>query len=101
MNESVEKQMAPNGIASVVLGGLSLGIGWLWGLGIILGIIGLIFSKKGYAAYNENPDMYKASALLKVGKITSIVGIVFGVIMLIYWIVIFALAGTVAAFGDF
>lgn len=69
------KPNAPNAVASLVLGILSLAIGCL-GVGLILGIIGLVLASKGTKEYNANPERYKGEGMLKAGKIMSIIGIV-------------------------
>lgn len=48
--------------------------------GIVLGGIGLVISKNGYETYNDNPDQYIGTDMLKIGNITSIVGIIEGII---------------------
>ncbi len=91
MNDQVQKQNAPYAVAALVLGICSIVFGCY--LGIILGIIGLVMAKKGYAAYNEAPEQYAGEGMLKAGKITSIIGIVLGGIGIIYFIIVFALYG--------
>ena len=76
------QQNAPNAVASLVVGILSL-LSGCYGLGLILGIIGAVLAGSGMRAYTANPAMYKGEGMLKAGKILSIVGIVFGAISLL------------------
>jgi len=69
----------PNSAGVLVLGILSIfglccfGIG-----GLIMGIIALVLHKQGMEAYNEQPELYRASGLgtMNAGRICAIIGIV-------------------------
>ena len=63
------------GIAGFVLGILSVVLFTFWGIGIILGILGLIFSIIQIKRYKTNLSI--------VGVILSIIGIILGISMLI------------------
>ena len=78
----ITQQKAPNSVASLVLGILSL-LSGCYGVGLILGIIGAVLAGNGLKAYNANPGMYTGEGMLKAGKILSIIGIVFGGISLL------------------
>lgn len=78
-NQNQVQVNAPNAVASLVLGILSLVVGCM-GVGLILGIIGLVLSNNGTKALNANPSKYKGEGMLKAGKILSILGIVFAAI---------------------
>lgn len=45
-------------------------------IGLIFGIMGLIYANKGLNQYNECPQRYTSKSKLEIGKITSIIGIV-------------------------
>lgn len=45
-------------------------------IGLIFGIMGLVYANKGLNQYNECPQRYTSKSKLEIGKITSIIGIV-------------------------
>lgn len=45
-------------------------------IGLIFGIMGLVYANKGLNQYNECPQRYMSKSKLEIGKITSIIGIV-------------------------
>lgn len=81
-NTIVPQETCPGAIASLVLGVLSLLSGCLM-VGLILGIVGAVIASNGNKAYMTNPSHYKGVGMLKAGKITSILGIIFGAISLV------------------
>lgn len=85
----------PNATAALVLGILSIVFGCLF-VGLILGIIGLVLSKKGKEVYRENPTGYSGYGALNAGRILSIIGIVLGGLYTLYYIVIVSIIGTAA-----
>ena len=74
-----QKQNAPYAVAALVLGICSLLFGCFF-VGLVCGIVGLVLANKGLAAYNANPAAYSGFGMLKAGKVTSILGIIFGAI---------------------
>lgn len=94
--KNVTKKTAPNSVAALVLGicSIVLGCGFV---GLVCGIVGLVLANKGLVQYNEDPSLYTDNKMLSAGKITSIIGIVFGaiavIITLIYGVSIFAILG--------
>lgn len=94
--KNVTKKTAPNSVAALVLGicSIVLGCGFV---GLVCGIVGLVLANKGLVQYNEDPSLYTDNKMLNAGKITSIIGIVFGaiavIITLIYGVSIFAILG--------
>ena len=77
----------PLAIASMVLGILSICSSYGPFIGVIMAIVGLVLNGKAKAAGND-------STFLKVGKITSIIGIILGAILGIVWIIAIAAAST-------
>ena len=63
-------------------------------VGLICGIVGVILANKGLSVYATNPNNYNGYGMLKAGKITSILGIVFGSIYVIYYIIVVAIIGS-------
>ncbi len=59
-------------------------------IGIVLGFIGLNKANKAIVIHEENPELYDGINNAKTGKITSIIGIVFGIIVIIYLVYIFS-----------
>lgn len=94
--KNVTKKTAPNSVAALVLGicSIVLGCGFV---GLVCGIVGLVLANKGLIQYNEDPSLYTDNKMLNAGKITSIIGIVFGaiavILTLIYGVSIFAILG--------
>jgi len=86
------KEKLPYSQSALILGILSIftacccyGI-----IGIILGFIGLSKAKKAIAIHEENPELYDGINNANTGKITSIIGIVFGIIAIVYLVYIFS-----------
>ncbi len=94
--EQLQKTNAPYAVASLVLGICSLVFGCFF-VGLICGIVGLVLAKKGIETYEQNPDQYSGIGMLKGGKITSIIGIVFGAIYIVYYIVVVTIIGAASA----
>ena len=80
-------------MAALVLGICSILFGCFF-VGFICGIIGLVLANKGLAAYQSNPAGYTGEGMLRAGKVTSIIGIVFGSIYVIYYIIAVVILGT-------
>ncbi len=94
--ENVEsKQQLPNAVAVLVLGICSILFGCIF-VGLICGIIGVALSKKGKQMYLENPNKYVNYGMLNAGRITSIIGIIFGGLYIIYYVIFVALLGVAA-----
>ena len=58
-------------------------------IGVILGIIGLYESNKAIAIYNEHPNDFDGINNAQTGRTTSIIGIVIGVISMLWMIHMF------------
>lgn len=89
------KQQLPNASATLVLGILSIVTGCFI-LGLVLGIIGLAISSKDKKMYEQNPDAYAGFGSLNAGRILSIIGIVLGGLIILYWIVWVLIIGDAA-----
>ena len=87
-----QKQNAPYAVAALVLGICSLLFGCFF-VGLVCGIVGLVLANKGLATYQTNPDLYSGYGMLKAGKITSILGIIFGAIYVFYYIIAVVILG--------
>lgn len=62
-----------------------------WGIiGIILGIIGLNNANKAIRIHEENPDSFDGINNAQTGRTTAIIGIVIGVLLMIWHIYIFS-----------
>ncbi|MBQ5892241.1 MAG: hypothetical protein IIW76_06715 [Bacteroidales bacterium] len=66
---------APYSIYALILGIVSCFTS-VFLIGLIFGIMGLIYANKGLNQYNECPQRYTSKSKLEIGKITSIIGIV-------------------------
>lgn len=90
------QQPLPNATAVLVLGILSILFGCCFSIvGVIMGIIAVVLANKDMKLYRENPDLYTQSSYnnLNAGRITAIIGLVIGAILLIYTIVLFSSGG--------
>ncbi len=84
----MEKQKLPHSQAALILGIVSIITACCcYGLpGLILGFIGMKEAKKAKVAHEENPDMYTGLNNAETGRITSIIGIVIGILTTL-WLV--------------
>lgn len=89
------KESLPNATAVLVLGICSIIFG-CFGIGVVLGIIGLNLAGKGRRMYRENPDLYTGYGSLNAGWIMSIIGTIIGGLYVIYWIFIVSVIGGTA-----
>ena len=83
----VQKEKLPNALASMILGIISLVVGCSPIVGIIIGAIGLSKAKKAYAINEQYPDHYTGQGFAKTGKITSLIGLILGILSTIFWVV--------------
>jgi hypothetical protein len=85
-----------NAVGALVLGILSILTCMCYGvIGLILAIIGLVISKQDNQLVKDNPDvMYMNAGALKAGRILCIIGLVFNILMIIYFVVILLVIGT-------
>ncbi len=87
----MEKQQLPNATVSLVLGILAFLTFCCYGIfAMLFGVVGLILSLKDAKRLRENPEVYDNVTTHKIGKVLSIIGLVLGVISLIFyiWIII-------------
>lgn len=90
------QQALPNATAVLILGILSIVTCCCYGvIGLILGIIALVLSKKDKVLYNINPSVYTESSFknLNAGRICAIIGLVLNIIYLLIYIVLIAMFG--------
>ena len=80
-----QSPVLPNATAALVLGIISIVGAFCYGIGIILGIIGLVLANKDKKLIDANPDTISQGSIsnLRAGRICSIIGIVVGGIFLI------------------
>ena len=94
--EVVIKEPAPNSTAVLVLGILSIIFCWCWGIGLILGIIALVFGVKSRRLARELPARFSESSIknLNAGYICALIGtILSGLYVLVIVVsIIFGLA---------
>lgn len=69
------------GILSIVTACCCLGVP-----GIILGYLGYNEAKRAKELYEQNPELYVSSGNADTGRITSIIGLVLGVVFLLQFI---------------
>ena len=98
----MERQKLPHSQSSLILGIISIVTACCcWGLpGIILGFIGMNEAKKAKALHDENPEMYDGVNNANTGKITSIIGLVLGVIILVSYIIFIISVGGIDGYME-
>lgn len=86
------KEKLPHAQTALILGIVSIVTACCcWGIvGIIIGIIGLFNANKAIAIHNENPEQYDGINNAQTGKTTSIIGIVIGVLSMLWVIYLFS-----------
>lgn len=93
-------QELPGAIASLVTGIIGLALSLFFGcgpVGIVLSIIAFVKGKKAVKEYEANPGGYTLSSYnqAKPGKILGIIGIIFGGLVSLFWILYIAFFGFV------
>lgn len=82
-----QQEKLPNATPTLILGIVSILLCWCYGIvSLVLGIVGLVISKKDVAMYRENPGKYTNYSNLNIGRILCIIGIVLGLIMVFIYI---------------
>lgn len=76
----MEKQKLPNATVVLILGIFSIITCWVYGGGLIFGIISLVLAKKDSAIYKSNPSSYDGYSNIKTGRILAIIGIILSII---------------------
>lgn len=88
-------QKLPNATTVLVLGIVAiLGSCCCNGIvGVICGLIGMNLYKKDNALYQLNPSQYSDYDNLKVGRILCIIGLIIGILSLVYMIFVLSTVG--------
>jgi len=86
----MEKQKLPNSQGALILGIASIVSTFcccfIPGPGIVLGLIGMNLAKKAKAIDDENPDTYTGINNANTGSLTSKIGLIIGLIILIWFV---------------
>lgn len=84
------KEKLPHSQSALILGISSIITACCcWGvIGIILGILGLVNANKAIRIHEQEPDAFDGINNAQTGKTTSIIGIVIGVISMLWYIYI-------------
>ncbi len=85
----VVKETVPNATVVLVMGILSILFWCCWGVGLILGIIGLILGIKSKKLYKEDPGRYSDSSYknLNAGYICALIGTIISGLYLLLTII--------------
>ncbi|HTB99246.1 MAG TPA: CCC motif membrane protein [Ferruginibacter sp.] len=91
-----QKPQLPNTTAVLVLGIISVVFSTIccYGVGLVLGIIGVALSVEGRRLYKQNPDMYDGWKNLNAGFTMSIIGICLTAVWLIIGVLYYIIVGT-------
>ena len=97
------KEKLPHSQSALILGISSIITACCcWGIiGIILGIIGLNNANKAIRIHEEDPNVFDGINNAQTGKTTSIIGIVVGVLLLIWHIYTFSTGDYEVMFEEF
>jgi hypothetical protein len=98
MQAPLRRQPVPNATTILVMGICSVVLG-CFGVGLVMGIIGLVMSKKSKAIYRENPELYDDYGNVQAGFILSIIGICIGGLSVLYYLFVFLFVFFGAASG--
>ncbi len=93
------QQALPNSTAVLVLGILSIVTCAAWGvIGLILGIIALVLSKRDKEVFDSNPKIYANSYKnSKAGKVCAIIGVSLSALMFLYLVFVLLFVASNAA----
>lgn len=93
-DNTLTNQKLPNATVVLVLGIISIISCCCYGfISIILSVVALILAKKDMQLYKTNPQAYTNYSNLNTGRILAIIGLVLGILYLIYVIVLFSTLG--------
>ncbi len=82
----MDQQKLPNATTVLVLGIIAIVTSCCYGVpGIVTSLISLALYKKDNARYKKNPGLYSNYSNLKTGMILNVIGLVLGVIFLVYY----------------
>jgi uncharacterized membrane protein len=89
----MEKQKLPHSQGALILGIVSIITACCcYGVpGLVLGFIGMKEAKKAKAIHEENPEMYTGLGNADTGRITSIIGIVIGLLLTLMYVYMFTI----------
>jgi hypothetical protein len=93
------QQTLPNATIVLVLGILSILTCCCYGIiGLVLGIVAMVLSKKDRAAYAANPGAYTEGSYknLNAGRVCAIIGLILNIIYLLLTIICIAIFGWAA-----
>lgn len=91
------QQALPNAGGILAMGIISIAVCWCYGIvGIALGIIALVLANKSLKLYKENPSAYTEGSYKNVnaGRICAIVGICLSGLTIVFYIIYFAVVGS-------
>lgn len=96
LDQKPEAGQLKNAVGALVLGILSILTCMCYGLiGLILAIIGLVISKQDNQLVKNNPHvMYVNAGALKAGRVLCVIGLVFNILMMLYFIIVLLVLGT-------
>lgn len=101
MSEVTQSKSNGMATASLILGILSIVLGFFGWLGIICGILAIIFSVVAKNKIKADPSMAGSSGQAKTGLITGIIGVVIGLVIIIIAVMfVSAVAGAAMDSGE-
>ncbi len=94
----IQQEPLPYSTSILVLGILSIVTCWCYGIvGLVLGIIALVQSKKANEEYRADPGKFSVSSYnnMKAGRVCAIIGLIISSCYFLLIILYFAFIGTV------
>lgn len=87
-------------VASLITGIVSIVLCWVPIIGLVSGILGIIFYAKAKKAIDTGMMLPNAKGMATGGLITGIIGLVFSFFYTIFWIIALTAVSAIASYGD-
>lgn len=90
------KPHPPGAVASLVFGILAM-IGWMMPMvGVVMGILAIINSRRATTSLMTTPESYVPGGLHTAGLVTGIIGLVLSTLVLLWTLLVFGLISAIA-----
>ncbi len=97
----MEKKSNGMAVASLVTGICSIVLCWVPILGLVSGILGIVFFVKAKKAIEIDPSLTSTKGMATGGMITGIIGLVFSFFYTIAWILILTAASAISSAASY
>lgn len=93
----MENKSNGKAVASLVTGIVSIVLCWVPLIGLVCGVLGLVFYAKAKKALEAGEALPNSKGMYTAGMITGIIGLVFSFFYTIAWVIVMLAVGTVAS----